>query len=278
MGELVDLGLRSYEDDAYRSLIDLGSATAADVAAASGVPEGRIYDVLSDLETRGLVRVQTASRPKRYVAVEPDVAVERLVESRRSELQAEIERYQSLGNELKAKLQGEADVQDPFWTTAIGTDDAIELLFERVDVADSQVVMVAETVPTPIDLDEVGPDILDRLAAAVERGVHVSLLISEAVVAEAPGRLLERLEDPPFDTDQFSIRITPTLYGSLYLIDREELCVGFQNPIDPEEILGLINVKDPGFVLELETQFRNRWKRSKRVESMQEQTADFSDA
>lgn len=270
MGKLADLGLGSYEEDAYRSLIDLGAATAADLVEASGVPEGRIYDVLSDLETRRLVRVQTASRPKRYVAVEPAVAVERLVESRATELQAEIERYQSLGDQLKTELEGGSRVEEPFWTTAIGTEDAIELLFERVDVADSQVVMVAETVPSPIDLDEVGPSILDRLAAALGRGVDVSLLVSEDVVAAAPGGLLERLEGPPFDSDLFSIRTTPTLYGSLYLIDREELCVGVQNPIDPEQILGMINVKDPAFVLELQTQFREQWRSSTRVENIDE--------
>ncbi|MFW5965613.1 MAG: DUF7436 family protein, partial [Halodesulfurarchaeum sp.] len=121
---------------------------------------------------------------------------------------------------------------------------------------------------TPIDLDEVGPDILDRLAAALDRGVEVSLLVSEDVTAAAPAGLLDRLDEAPFDSDQFSIRTTPTLYGSLYLIDREELCVGFQNPIEPEEILGLLNVKDPGFVLELQTQFREHWRDSTRVENM----------
>lgn len=39
---------------------------------ASDVSVGRIHDVLTSLETRSLVRIQSASRPKKYVAVEPE--------------------------------------------------------------------------------------------------------------------------------------------------------------------------------------------------------------
>lgn len=262
MADLSELGLTTYEDRAYRTLLELGATTAHRLAEDSDVPEGRIYDVLSSLETRGMVRSQEASRPKRFLAVEPSVAINRLVEGRIRELEAEIERFQSLAEDLSEDLTTDPAVEDRFWTTAIGTVDALDLLFERVDAADSEVVMVADSIPRPLDLDEVGPDLLDQLASAIERGVDVSLLFAEEILTEIPRPLFDRASSGPFDADQFSVRTTDQLHGSLYLIDRDELCFPVVSPIERDRVLGLINLKDPSFARELEDQFQILWEDS----------------
>ncbi len=84
----------------YRTLLVTGAATAATVSDASGVPNGRVYDVLNSLETYHLVRSQAASRPKKYVAVEPDTALDRLLESKRQELAEKAEQYENVVAEL----------------------------------------------------------------------------------------------------------------------------------------------------------------------------------
>ncbi|WP_435063782.1 TrmB family transcriptional regulator [Halobaculum sp. EA56] len=48
-------GLSPYQADAYVALLELGTASATDVADASGVPAPRIYDVLRSLEEREYV-------------------------------------------------------------------------------------------------------------------------------------------------------------------------------------------------------------------------------
>ena len=52
---LEEAGLSPYQSEAYVTLLDLGSASATDIAEASGVPDPRIYDVLRDLESKGYV-------------------------------------------------------------------------------------------------------------------------------------------------------------------------------------------------------------------------------
>lgn len=259
MVDLGDLGLSSYEDRAYRSLIEFGPATAMEIAEASGVPDGRIYDVLASLETSGLVRVQTASRPKRYVAVEPDVAINRLVESRTRELEAEIDRYESAAQDLIEDLSPGERVEERFWTSAVGTRDALELLFERIDAADEQVVMVTDVVTPALDLADVGPDVLDRLAVAIERGVDVSLFLPRSLIDRAPAGLLGRITESPFDRESFSVRTTAAVNGNFYLIDHHELCFAIVNPIDRDSVVGMINIKDPTFAAELESQFWENW-------------------
>jgi|APHM01.1.fsa_nt_gi Predicted transcriptional regulators len=267
MTDLSEYGLTSYEARAYRALLDLGTATAQTLSARSEVPEGRIYDVLSNLENRGMVRAQTASRPKQFVAVEPTVAIDRLVDAEIHELEAEMEHYQSVADELKNELTADSTVEDRFWTTAIGTADALDLLFERIDAASSEIVMIADSVPRPLDLDEVGPDLLDRLAQAIERGVDVFLLVSERIVAETPRGLLDRLGTDPFGAENFSVRTTEPLHGSLYLLDRAELCFPVVSPIERDRILGLINLKDPAFAGQIESQFHEHWESSTIVDS-----------
>jgi sugar-specific transcriptional regulator TrmB len=58
-GELVETletaGLSPYQAEAYVTLLELGTASATEVADASGVPKPRIYDVIDALEAQGYV-------------------------------------------------------------------------------------------------------------------------------------------------------------------------------------------------------------------------------
>ena len=128
MVSLRDLGLSEYESRTYRALLDRGPATAKELSSSSGVPMGRIYDVLNGLEGNGLVRSQAASRPKKYVAVEPDTALDRLVETRKRELDQQAERYESVATELVNDLDAAAPVDGQFWTAAVGPEETVELL------------------------------------------------------------------------------------------------------------------------------------------------------
>lgn len=260
--DLRAIGLSSYEDRAYRGLLDVGPASATAVAEATEVPRGRIYDVLESLEARGMVRTQTASRPKQYVAVEPEIAVNRVVEAQTRELQSEIDQYEVVGNQLVDALSSDSSVEDRFWTTAIGTGDAIELLFERIDAATETVVLVADVGTPTLDVTEIAPDALDHLASALDRGVDVSVMVSRDLVETAPPWLIDRVVDDPFDNEHFEIRTTGELYGGFYLIDHDELCFDVVNPIDGDGVVGLINLKDPEFALEMEEQFRKHWERA----------------
>ncbi|WP_197409694.1 TrmB family transcriptional regulator, partial [Haloferax profundi] len=104
MASLRDLGLSEYEARAYRALLRTGATTAKELSRASDVPMGRIYDVLNSLEQYHLIRSQAASRPKKYVAVEPDMALDRLLESKRQELDEKAQQYEAVVDELNDEL------------------------------------------------------------------------------------------------------------------------------------------------------------------------------
>jgi DNA-binding MarR family transcriptional regulator len=81
--ELTELGLTGYEARVYIALVNRSGYTAAQVARESGVPRQRIYDVLSGLTERGLVRA-LPGEVARFTAVDPASAIERLMAAHRA--------------------------------------------------------------------------------------------------------------------------------------------------------------------------------------------------
>ena len=92
--DLSILGLNTYESKAYETLIEHAEATAADISQHSGVPYGRIYDVLASLEQKGLVRVLPTST-KRYTPASPE-RLHELLREKQSELSSLTEHLDSL--------------------------------------------------------------------------------------------------------------------------------------------------------------------------------------
>jgi sugar-specific transcriptional regulator TrmB len=67
---LRELGLTDYEARTYAGLVSAGPSTAGELSKSANVPYSRIYDILSRLERRGWVEVQSG-RPTRYRAKAP---------------------------------------------------------------------------------------------------------------------------------------------------------------------------------------------------------------
>jgi sugar-specific transcriptional regulator TrmB len=260
MESLRDLGLSSYEDRAYRGLLALGSGTAADVAAESEVPKGRIYDALGGLESRGLVRVQADREPKRYAPVEPEVAVDRLVESKRRELERRIETYESEKANLVDRLAEAEETADRFWTAAVGADDSLELLFERVDAAEESIVVVATEVSSQFEVDREGPVLLDRLLSAMRSGVEVSVLLSPAMFDDARGAVDDERATLTLAQTPFELRVADDVYGNFYLIDGEEVCLEVSDPLAPDRLFGMLDLRDRGFATRVSEGFADAWR------------------
>ncbi|GAB3415470.1 TrmB family transcriptional regulator [Haloparvum alkalitolerans] len=259
MDSLCDLGLTSYEDRAYRALLSIGTGTAARVAEESGVPKGRIYDALGGLRSRGLVREQTAGEPKRYVAVEPEIAVDRLVEARTRELSERIETMEDEREDLVDRLAGTGTPEDAFWTAAVGAADSRELLFERLDAADERVVVAAEAVSSQFEIGEEGDAVLDRLLSAVRRGVEVSVMLSPGVFDDARDAVDDERAAAALGQSPFELRVTDAMYGTFHLIDGTEVCLEVPDPLAPDRLFGMLDLRDPTFAARVEEGFAEAW-------------------
>ena len=259
MASLRDLGLSEYESRAYRSLLDTGPTTAKELSRSSDVPMGRIYDVLNSLETHNLVRSQTASRPKKYVAVEPDTALDRLLADKKRELHAQAEQYEEIVDDLGEQLEATEPVDEPFWTAAIGAEETADLLVERLAAADDRIVLVAGT-PTPqFDIDEMGERVVGEFERALDRGVAVSILMRPELVDTLPRSVGRRYRRQLQEHESFAVRTSPEVSGTFELIDDDEACIEVPHPLDAEEPFAVIDLKDPEFAASVADQFHPRW-------------------
>lgn len=265
MASLRDLGLSEYEARAYRALLSTSPSTAKELSRASDVPMGRVYDVLKDLEQRGLARSQAASRPKKYVAVEPEAALDRLLDAKREELQEQAAQYEATVGELETDLDAPTTSEEGFWTAAVGAEETVDLLIERFDAATERVVTVAGG-PTPqFDIGEYGDAIAAACQRALERGASVSVLLGPELLRDLPREVTERYETQLVDHPDFEVRTTERVSGSFHLIDGMEVCIEVPNPLVPREPFGMIDLKDREFAADIREMFDPRWEEAEGI-------------
>lgn len=259
MADLTDLGLSKYEARAYRSLLDVGPATAKQLSEASGVPMGRIYDVLGSVESRRLARSQAASRPKKYVPVDPETALDRLLADRKRDLEAKAEQYEAVVDELADELDRSPEPDDGFWRAAVGAADTLELILERIDAAETTVDIVSGAPPRSLDIRAASNRITDHLFDALERGVAVRALLSPDLVASIPETVNDGALADLTARDDVDVRVGGAVYGDVTLVDGIEVCVGLPNPVEPDEAFALLDLTDPDFAAQVRAEFERGW-------------------
>ena len=266
MASLRDLGLSEYEARAYRALLGTGATTAKELSRASDVPMGRIYDVLNSLETHDLVRSQAASRPKKYVAVEPETALDRLLAEKKRQLDEKASQYESIVDELSDELEAAEPVDEQFWTAAVGPEETRDLLLERLAAADRDIVMVS-THPSPQwNIETVSEQVTAHLEEALDRGVSVDLLLTREMVASISEAVGRRYRETLQQREAFDVRTHDDITGSFNIIDGVEVCIQVPNPLSSGEAFGMIDLKDPEFAANVYDEFVPRWEEAEPLE------------
>jgi len=82
--DLKQLGLSEYEEKAYLALVKLGKSSASEVSKEGEVSYGKIYEVLSSLERKGLVKV-VPEKTKKFIASDPTNLI-KIIENKEEEL------------------------------------------------------------------------------------------------------------------------------------------------------------------------------------------------
>ena len=75
---LTQLGLSDKQQAAYLALLELGSAAPADIAQRAGLKRPTVYDLLGELEARGLIVGADDGRRRRYHAKPPRALIDLL--------------------------------------------------------------------------------------------------------------------------------------------------------------------------------------------------------
>ncbi|WP_327050898.1 TrmB family transcriptional regulator [Halomicrococcus gelatinilyticus] len=254
MTDLGELGLSSYEEKVYRTLLVTGAATATEVSEASGVPKGRIYDVLNNLKARQLVRTQS-TEPTRYAAEPPEIVVDRLLAERTAELQQEWARYREVANSVRSNLLPTLPADGSVWLGALGSEEMQTALEEHMQTATNS-VRAAVGPPYESASWQALKQEVDAFFDGAQPGLTVSLLVSQQVIETAPDALFDVAEE---HAAEVRIRVLPEIPVSFDVIDQTVTTIDIPHPQMTADRIGVVAVNDSDIVGEFERQFQELW-------------------
>lgn len=249
---LETLGISVDEERAYRALLSRRLASASDLAGKLGVPVRATQRLLDALAAKGLA-THSPERPRRYMPVPPEFAVEAIVSQR----QAELERARAAIPDLKKHTANARDDGERGEVVELVTSrDAERRIFEHAQHAARQEVVTLVRPPvrltrldTPFEQDQ------RPQRAARARGVRYRSIVDGDWLAlpGAPARVRSESESGE------EIRVFPELPFKIAIFDRRIAFI----PLNPHEPDGAtLLVRSSALLDALYALFESLWERS----------------
>ena len=257
---LVRLGLTTYEARAYVTLVRRDSFTAAQIARTAGLPRQRIYDVLASLVEKGLASARPGTVVK-YAALAPDLAVERLVASRRAEMSALERDAGDVIGRLAPEFQAGRAHSDPLEYIEVLRDrGAINERFAELQAAVKEEILVFTRPPyaTPPQ-ENVGG--IEVARTHVARSVYEHSVLDDPAVAAGIRRFIEAGEEA---------RFVDSLPLKLVIIDETTVMFGMEDPVAGRSDLTIMVVEHPALAQTLKLAFTRVWEQGLDFEAASE--------
>lgn len=259
MEHLQKLGLSKYESQAYLSVLKLAPTTAKEVSQVSGVPMGRIYEVLDQLQNKSVITAEEQSRPKRYIAVQPEKAVDRLLNARRRELNTQIAEYEQIAADLPAQISAQLSADPEVWSAAVSAEDADELILSRIASATDSIDLLYGGVALDPNFENTVPKVATKFDDALSRDISIRVLaehgLMDALFADDTGGSLESLSE----YSNWHMRESDNVDMTMYTFDDSEVCLVVPKPLEPSEPLAVINIKGRQLSADCTQSFEALW-------------------
>ena len=101
---LAEFGLTGNQSKIYITVLALGVASVSEVADASGIRREETYRLISEIADHGLI-IQKLGVPKRFSAIDPQIAVQLLTEAKFRRMKEEVEKLKQHEVELVSRLK-----------------------------------------------------------------------------------------------------------------------------------------------------------------------------
>jgi len=224
-------GLSDKEIDTYLSLLEHGEAKASTVADAAGVSKRYVYSVSESLADRGFVEVNDHVVPTTIRANPPDEVINRLrsdvdairpgLEERFSRVERSVEQFEVIKSRVTVikrirSLLGDAESEAALSITADHLPEIRESLADAVDRG-VLVLLVVSDAEDDLAEDDLDVDAFEGVASVVRtwsEAMPTLLTVDSAAGVVAPPELLRRS-----DTDRQAIhfsqeQLAPVIVGS----------------------------------------------------------------
>ena len=256
------LGLNAYETRAYIALLSLGAADANEVSARTRIPRGRIYDVLNSLVENNLVELQE-SRPKKFQAVTPKIALRNLIEKKKKEYERKSRQLNRLVSEIEStmtEMMTSAD-SNVFWIVTRNDRESADLLANSLAEAKYEFLSYSELE----EKDIINRKVRGELIRMLRRNVNMMFLLPERdikfIFSQFDRDFISKVI--PFIDKNLLIRTVDNVYTPIDVVDNERVNILIKNPSIPGQYLAAISFLDKDLANTLKKEFLELWKKAK---------------
>jgi len=139
MKPLLELGLNNYEAKVYLTLVSEGTSTAKNISDSTGIPYGKVYEVVNSLASKGFC-VILPIKPMKYKAMSPKEALKKVKKTTIEKIDkletSIINHIEPLFEESKAF----AEQKSVFWIIN-GRKNTIKMIGELINKAQKNILI-----------------------------------------------------------------------------------------------------------------------------------------
>lgn len=271
--------LTTYEINTYLSLLRSDDLTARELSESSEVPIGRIYEILEELKSKGMILLQD-SRPKKYRSIPFNVAFKNLIAYLESKNKNKISYLYNQAQTLETKIY-ESDLlikkeqSKTFLATSFEAKSILLLYSKTLQEIQEELLITGFINENTLKVLPYGELIYKGIYNALQRGVRIKYLwsfeydkrpLTEDIIINAKelySNLLTSLKDLFNLTPEirgFEMRYIYTRIPSYYdIFDRKRILFKLQDPSKSYEIFSCLNILYPLLAEELRKTFLRVW-------------------
>lgn len=272
---LRNLGFNKYEAVAYLTTLKEGIIDATELSKRSKIPMGKIYTVLENLESMGFIEVQH-SRPKKYRAVETDIAFKSYYIRKENEINRELSTFRETIDDIQERLSNfsnQRERENNFWSAAMGTKEVMRLIKRAYQEAKSEICVVVprriKSIESEQFKDMFSSMFHDALLPLIQKRISIRIIDPNPVLSASLKQLHESIKDELILQNvakYFEIRSIDTPHKFI-LIDGHLVILEINDPINSDKTFGMIKIYNKTMSKELHDKFEELWENSETCRS-----------
>ena len=250
---LSEIGLTDYEIRAYMELLKYDETNAKTIYTKANIPFGKIYSTLDSLNGKGFVEVLN-TKPKKYRAVEPEIALKKYTQNQESWFSKKItslkETVSDLMNEFSSKkLQNKNE--KIFWTTDLDEDK-----IDRIN----NLLFYDPKISVDIFLHEVNvrfaSKILDKIEKALDGSVDFRLIMTRDTLDQLK---LDKDYSKLIAGNKIKVKTVNKINSYFGIVDKKTVLFLNLNPLSESKISSIVTIWNKDLANNLSKEFDNVW-------------------
>jgi len=246
--KLINVGLTENQAKVYCCLLRKHQFTATEISHCAGVNRSKIYTVLASLAQKGLC-IEKLGKVRRFEAIKPDTAFQRLIEDQRNKL----EMISELPELLLPIYTLNKTVSSPLdFIQVFSTPASIIKKYHTLELESKKVVLSFCKSPYAMSNDL---DIHEEQEESMKTGVvYKSIFEVKKDDIEFFARQMKNFEDQGEE-----IKVAYHLPIKLHVFDDHTVMFSMINQVNPEQNLTYLVIEHPDLAETLITTFYKYW-------------------